>query len=810
MEQRKILLGIFLFSFSSLSYEIALTRVFSISLWYHFAFLVITLAMLGIGASGTVLSLYPGLRASSRPGEVSEKIALYGLLLGAAITLSYLLSNRLPFDPVRLPWERVQLLYLFLYCLFLSVPFFSFGLSVSTGISAASGKSGLLYGADFTGAGAGSVALLFVLSKTAPENAILLASSIASAGAFLIGKGKTRAASVFLIASNLLLFATPDLIAPRISPYKGLQIALKYPGAEHIRTYHGPFSRVDVFRSPAVRFAPGLSLRYLDELPEQTGLSVDGGKTNAITGAGNEDALAFLKFLPPALAYEMRKRDDVLVLDPEGGLDVLLARHYHSGNISSVESNPLVTQVIGRDFNDFSQGIYDKNTWTGMGRSWLKTRNEQFDLIDMPLTGTSPAGAFGVAEDYRFTAEAFKEYLGHLKKDGILCIHLFIVPPPRVELRLLNTLVTSMEEMGIGETENKIISIRSWGTVCLLAKREPLTSDEIRAVRKFSKEMRFDLVLLPGIREEEANLYVKMPSNDYFNAFRKILDPASRASFERDYLFDIAPVRDDNPFFHYYLKLRNLGPTYRVMGEKWQFFIEEGYLLPIVFLQVLILSGLFIALPAVSRREAEARVEKTQNERFTPIRRLTSLLYFAFLGVGYMFVEIPLIQKMILPLENPSYAVSSVLTSMLVSSGAGSLLSQRVGALRRPCAVLAAAAVIVGYSVLLPSISDAVSSQPMPLRIVSAFAFLVPLAFLMGIPFPTGMRTIGEKSPDMIPWAWAVNGCLSVLAPILAVMLAMAVGFKAVFWMGAAAYFLAFLTFPMMKSPARNGSSGNA
>ncbi len=790
MTQWRILAGISLFSFSSLCYEIALTRVLSISLSYHFAFMVISIAMLGIGASGTVLSIFPVLRTPPN-GSVSYRIGLYGLLLGVGITISYIATNHLPFDPVRLSWDRLQILYICLYYLLLSIPFFFFGLCVSTAFSAMSQSSGLLYGADLLGAGTGSLGIVCLMGKTGPEYAILFVSSIALSGAFIAGKAKTKVFSAILIALNFSILSLPALINPRMSPYKGLQLAMKFPGAEHVGTYHSPFSRIDIFRGPAARFAPGLSLRYLDSLPEQLGLSIDGGEMNAVTSASGS-TLSFLEFMPSALPYSLAGRNDVLILEPRGGLEVLLARHFRSRNIVKVDSNPLVIRVIRDDFNDFSGGIYEESTWSGLGRSWLKARRETFDLIDISLAGASPTGTFGIGEDYRFTVEAFKEYLGHLKTDGVLGIHLFILPPPRLELRILNTLVKSMAEMGMEHPDERIVAIRSWGSVSILAKREPFTPEEVEKVRRFSSTRRFDLIHLPGIKEEETNVHVKMPSNEYFTAFRSILSPETRESFQRDYLFDIAPVSDENPFFHYYLRLGNIKGIYKIMGGKWQYFIEEGYLLPAVFLQVLLLSIVLVALPALSR--AGTRIGVEEKKKLNLSSSLHLLYYFAFLGLGFMFVEISLIQKMILPLENPSYAVAAVLTSVLIGSGIGSLLSSRFSPLRSPFILLALTLLIAAYSLLVPLFSDFIAPQPLLRKVALGFAFLIPLGLPMGIPFPMGIRNLGEKTPELIPWAWAVNGCASVLAPLLTIMLAMAVGFQTVMWIGAGAYFLAFLT----------------
>jgi hypothetical protein len=796
MAYGKMLAAIFLFSFASLAFEIALTRLFSISLWYHFAFMVISIAMLGIGASGTVLSLFPKLRNPLPAKSISPTVGTYGLFLGATMAFSYVISNALPFDPVRLSWDRTQLLYIVLYYLILSTPFFFFGLSISRAFSALSERAGLLYGADLLGAGTGSLGFLVLTTRIRTEYAVIIFSSMALAGAFITGKGKTRIAAVLLLMANAFLFSMPELITPRMSAYKGLQSALKYPGAVHLKTYNDPFSRLDLFESPAVRFAPGLSLTYLDSLPRQIGLSLDGSDINAVTDAGNAGSLRFLSSLPSALPYVMGRRDEVLILEPRGGLHVVLARHYHAHTIYKVDSSPLVIRVIRDHLRDFSQGIYDRNTWDGLGRSWLKAKGTAFDLIDIPLMGASPSGSFGIAEDYRFTVEAFKEYLGHLKETGILSIHLFILPPPRVELRLLSTLALSMEEMGIREADKRIISFRSWGTVSILARAVPFTREEIETVRKFSKEKRFDLIHLPGIKEEETNTYVRVPSNEYFFTFRQILNPETRKSFEDNYLFDIRPVRDENPFFHHYLRIKNLEKIYHTMGRKWQYLIEEGYLLPVVFVQVLVLSLALISLPAMGKLRTKGETKTGVKGKHRPTLN-PDLLYFAFLGLGFMFVEIALIQKMILPLENPSYAIATVLASVLISSGIGSLLGDRWPQLRSPFILPVLSVLILLWSVLLPFIADALSLYPMPLRIAGVFVFLFLPCLLMGIPFPLGIRNLGTRSPDMIPWAWATNGCLSVLAPMVTIMLAMVIGFHKVLWVGAAAYMLAFLTFPV-------------
>jgi hypothetical protein len=257
------------------------------------------------------------------------------------------------------------------------------------------------------------------------------------------------------------------------------------------------------------------------------------------------------------------------------------------------------------------------------------------------------------------------------------------------------------------------------------------------------------------------------------------------------YIFDIGPVYDDRPFFHYFLKLANIAEIYRTMGGKWQFFLEEGYILPAVFVQVALISLFLVLLPATKKNGDPGRGPLRHAAQGKAPRAF--LPYFAVLGLGFMFVEIALIQKTIPPLENPSYAVAVVLASLLISSGAGSLLSYRLPRLTTPCVPLAISFLIVAYSGLLPAASAFIAPHGLPVKVVLIFLLLTPLGLFMGIPFPTGLKLLGERDASLIPWAWAINGCLSVLAPLLTIMAAIGVGFKGVLLIGALAYFLAFL-----------------
>jgi len=777
-DNRAFLRLIFNASFASLSYEIALMRAFSISLWYHFAFMVISIAMLGIGASGTALSVFPSLKDIRR-------VPRYALMLAVSIPASYLLANAVPFDPARLSWDRIQILFISLYYVILCIPFFYFGLIVSIAYSTMSREATAIYASDLLGAGAGAIAMVWLLSLGGPETSVFIISSLLTTGLLYQVDRKTRTVSALLFFLNMaVLFMHPAFIQPRISPYKPFALALQFPGAKRLGTAYSPYSRVDLFKSPAIRFAPGLSFAYLEPLPEQTGVAIDAGDIYAMTDDTDNSKLAFIRSLPSSLAYLLSSNNDVLIIEPRAGLALLTARQFGARTIFAVDSNPLVIRTVRGYGREHSSSIYDENTWNGLGRTWLAATDREFDLIDLSFMGSLPSATFGFAEDYRFTVEAFEQYLAHLKREGFLSLNLYIIPPPRSELRLLATLARSAEASGIRDISRHIVAIRSWDTLTMVMKRSALIPEDIRRIKTFAREKRFDLMYYPGIRPEESNVHIKMPGNEYAEAFQCLVSKETRDRFMADYLFDIQPVTDERPFFHYYLKVKNIKAIYRVMGEKWQYFIEEGYLLPVLFVQVLVVSLILILLPLLTLKRTI-----TGNNIHNSLR---SLSYFALLGIGYLFFEIAFIQKMILSLENPAYAASTVIASVLISSGIGSLLSRRNRTLKSPRVLLILAALAVVYSIMLPGTTASMSHHTLLVKIILAFVILMPAGILMGIPFPLGISVLGSTYPRIIPWAWAVNGCFSVLSPVLAVMLALSAGYQTVLITGAVMYLMAF------------------
>jgi hypothetical protein len=311
----------------------------------------------------------------------------------------------------------------------------------------------------------------------------------------------------------------------------------------------------------------------------------------------------------------------------------------------------------------------------------------------------------------------------------------------------------------------------------------------------------FDILYYPGMKESEAGVYIQMPSAEYFNAISDILNPDRRKIFVQNYIWDVSASSDDKPFFSYYFKTGNIRDIYKNTGQKWQYFVEEGYILPFVFIQGLILSLIFMILPVLSKKHRDSSIKSLKKTGKGGFSHSLLFSYFACIGIGFMFIEVSFIQKVILPLEHPSYAFATMLTSLLMSAGFGSLFRQRFSFLKNPSILIALSLIAIAYSILISPISDQINPYSLPVKILLIYIAFIPMGFFMGIPFPNGLILLGEKNDTLIPWAWAINGCFSVLSPILAIMIATAFGFTTVLWLGAGMYLLAYFFYKFSTRP---------
>ena len=548
---------------------------------------------------------------------------------------------------------------------------------------------------------------------------------------------------------------------------------MKYPHAELLHTRWNAMSRIDILDSPAVRFAPGLSLLFDAKLPPQLGLSVDGGELNAVTqwNENNDPNLEFLDYLPSSFVYYLLHQPSVLAMEPKGGLDVLAAVFHNAGRIKIIESNPLIVRFLNRELSSFCGSLYQKGNIRlvqAMSRSAIKKEKEQFDLIVFSLTdifGSSSTGIYGFQEDYRYTVDSFIDLLEKLSPEGFVSVTLYLLPPPRQELKLLATWIEALEKTGRDPAAH-LAAIRSWGSISYFIKKSPFKRHETAKLRSFSQERLFDLVYYPGIKTEETNIHNKFESPIYHNFFLELLSPGNRNNFYKDYLFQIKPASDDRPFFFNIYKLGRLKETFKALGNKWPPLLQGGFLVPVILLQSIIAAFFLIFLPLLllKRRKRRSR---------SPFLRV--FLYFSFIGVAFMFVEITFIQKFILLLGHPLYSISTILFSLLFASGLGSLFSKKLlgSNLKKKTktGLALCSSLIVVYFFLLPLFYEHFIGLSLPLKTILTFLAVFPLGFFMGFPFPTGIRLLDSGAKNLIPWAWATNAFSSVVGSILVVEL---------------------------------------
>ncbi len=768
-----IYLGLVLLSAAAIAFEVTLTRLFSVTQWYHFAFLAVSVALLGYGASGTALSLVP---SWSRP-PVARRASTVATVFAAGVLAAYLCLNYLPFDSYRIAWERIQLLYLVLYYLALAVPFFCAGLVIALLLAAHPQRAARLYAASLLGSAAGGL-LPAVFLPWLGEGIVLLIASfgLCAALAFRFRVSFTR---VLLLAGGCLLLLLawnlPPIFSLQLSPYKGLSQVLRFPDAEVVLRKWNAFSRVDRVASSAIRSAPGLSLSYPGELPKEDGLFVDGDDMSPVLGA--RDPTGFTDYLPVALPYQLRPGARALLLEPRGGLDVQVALSQGATSLVAVEANPLVVQAAEEAYDSERVDVRMED-----GRSYAHRSSETFDVVHLalgdayrPLT----SGAYGLGERYDLTVEAFKDYLARLQPGGLLVVQRWLQLPPSETLRVGVTAVEALRRAGVEDPAAQLVVLRGLQTGLVLVKNGAFEPYELEQIRSFSRQQGLDLVALPGMEEAEANQYNVLAEPLYFRAFQQLLtDPQALFS---DHPYNVQPTTDDRPFFFHFFKWTQTRAVLEQLGKTWQPWGGSGYFVLVALLGVALLASVaLIVLPlgfakrgAIEMKGPKAKV----------------LIYFGLLGIGFLFVEIPLMQRFILFLGQPIYAFTAVLAALLFFSGLGSLAAAKLSP-RSTLPLLVG--VILLYPLGLPLLFGAMLGAPLTVRFLVTCLSLAPLGFLMGVPFPGGLEWLRIRAPGLIPWAWAINGCASVLASILAAMIALSTGFSWVLAAGAMAYGLAW------------------
>jgi len=774
-----------LISAAAIGYEILLMRMLSIVQWHHFAYMIISLALLGYGASGTFVALG---KHWLEP-RFESAFAVSALLFSATIVICFVLGQRVPFNALEIVWNPRQFLNLSVIYLVFFVPFFFAACCIGLAFTCRKSHIRQIYLFDLLGAGLGAILILAGLFLFSPPDALIMLAFLALAGSALAGfasSARRPLIALQLVCFFFFLFGLPqDWLELRISEYKGLPQAMQVIDSSVLRVSSSPLGLLTVVESPQVPFrhAPGLSFNSRFVPPEQLAVFTDGDGMSVITRFdGNPTALVHLGDITAALPYQLLDEPEVLVLGAGGGSDVLLALYHGAAKVDAVELNPQMIELVSTAYADFAGHLYDDKritVHTKEARGFVAQSDKKYDLVQIGLLDSFAASGSGVQalnESYLYTVEAVSQYLDHLAPGGMLAITRWLKLPPRDSLKLAATAIEALRETGAAEPGHQLVLIRSWNTSTLLAKNGVFAGDEIAAIREFARSRSFDTAFYPSMPESDANHFNVLDHPFLYDGVNALLGDDAGDFFER-YKFHIAPATDNQPYFFHFLKWSALPEFLGLLKRGGAGFIEWGYLIVVATLIQATIAGVVLILLPLSRI-------KRHWPRGTG-RRMGS--YFFLLGLAFLFIEMAFIQKFILFLSHPVYSVAVVLSGFLVFAGLGSGYSGRL--LRRVkqnertavgTAVAGISAIALLYVVLLPIFFEQLIGLPDGIKFVLSALLIAPLAFCMGMPFPIGLQQVAGSAPDFIPWAWGINGFASVLSASLATLLAVELGFTMV------------------------------
>lgn len=786
--------GIFLLCLATLMYELILTRIFSVLMWYHFASMAISLALFGMGAAALAVQLRPQWFA----GEVRLVAARWAVLTGVTVALFFgvfVLFRLQPhvgfrvlsffhqpfFQPFQQGFQDPgvpagMLLTLTVLYLVTALPFFCAGVTLSLLFSCYHRDFSRLYCWDLAGAGAGCLLVILLLKLLGGITAILIIAAVAVAGGMLLSGGLPRGHR--LGASLLLVVLLITAGAHHLTGFAEIRFVRGRFEPNLLWSAWNSFSRVAVYPAEGQNLdqAWGLSRSYRGQVPEQLGMVVDDTGYTTMYRWDRQGDLGFFRSNVIGLAYRLKPKANALVIGPGGGKDVLTALSLDAAHVTAVELNPLIVEAVNDRFGAFTGELYRHPRVTAVvdeGRSFVRRDHGSYDVIQASAVfgrQAPAAGAFTLSEDHLYTREAFGDYWDHLSADGILTISRFIFE--RETLRLVSLGLELLKERGVADPAAHIAVIRERGLANFLLKRTPFTAAELNRLRELVQEHEYQVVVLPDQREGDG-------------VFQRLIAANGSAEFYAGFPFDISPVDDDRPFFYYMLKPADFLSLFS-FPEQAKF--EDRAILTLRNLLVVVGAcvTVFLLLPLLlwQRRDLRTRGAGWR------------IGYFTCLGLGFMFVEIGLLRRFSIFLGPPIYALAVILCSLLLSSGIGALLSGRLpeARLRRGLPLLLLALVLLSlcYGFALPTLLEHWLGLALPLRCLIAGVLLAPLGLLMGMPLPLGMRLFhGDGSA--VPWSWGVNSATSVLGAILAVAVAMNAGFTATLLAGTLLYLLALL-----------------
>jgi len=791
-----IIAAVFLLSLSAITFEVLLTRIFSISQWNHLSFIVISIALFGFAASGTFLSIIDTkdkkwvIKFSSQ-----MPVAIIVTLYSATATISFISLHIIPLDYFRLPLEPVQSIYLLISYLILSLPFFFAGLIISIAYSLTPQKTAYIYFTSMAGSALGAVIPALFLPLLGENKLVVFAAIIPMAlapAAFFKKFNQPIQANVcfshvrqialqgiFAIILFFAVFFCPEGIIPaRVSPspYKHLSRLLLFPNTDITETLTSVTGRIDNVKSPYIRFAPGLSLKYKGVLPNQKAVFRDGDNQFVFYDIPPKKNARFARFTLPYSGYVLNPYpNNVLVIQQGGGSAIPCAVASNAKKITIIEQNQKIADIVQRHYNF---DVINQNP-----RAFLARSKNMFNIIHVENWGSSLIGSSALNQEYLFTTNAFKAYLTHLTEDGILIISRKILLPPSDSIRLWATAYEGLKAINAENPYKHLVILRNWDVFTLLVSARPMNNSA--AIKEFAATLNFDIVYSPEMKRKEANQFNIFDEPYHFleiNRLAQCYENGKQGEFFRTYALDVAPQSDNRPFPGRVLRWTRLNEIYKSTGSRlWSLLLSGEIVVSVAFIEALMVAVFLLILPLfiISKKGKKPP--------------LFQIIYFLSVGSGFIFVEMFFIKEFTILFCDPVISFTIVLSGILIFSALGGYVSQQFNRIRLWLIFIVLLILLLFILLAHSFISHQILKVPFVPRLFIALLILLPPGFLMGFPFPIAMRYM-LKSTVQRAYAWSVNGCASVLTSIISAQIAISFGIHLILVCAIFAYLLAFLS----------------
>ncbi|MFC1478589.1 hypothetical protein ACFL57_03940 [Candidatus Margulisiibacteriota bacterium] len=783
--------GLFMITLATLMFEVLLTRIFSVTLRYHFAFVAISIAVFGMTLGAILVYLFPNYFTAER---TKQHLASSGLLFAATIVLSFLAHMWNPFIGQS---EILKPHIIGLTFILISIPFTFSGICVCLALTRFPGDVSKLYAADLAGAALGCILLIYVLKITDGPSAVIVTALLAASGAFFFAAeaGHKKLLSVTLIACVLLLAlaSVNTVMANKQSPL--LRLLWMKGEPEHNLLYEkwNSFSRVRVWGDPDKPSIPtggGISPAFpRDYRVRELRLDIDADAFTPLTAFdGDLEKLPYLKYDVSNLAHNIRRDAKVLVIGAGGGRDVLSALAFDQKSVTAVEINGAIIAAVNQRFGSFT-GHLDRDPRVTFvndeARSYIARQKEKFDIIQVSLIDTwaaTNAGAFVLSENSLYTIEGWKIFLNHLTPGGMLSFSRWYIDRKPVEAYRLTSLASaSLLQMGIKDPRKHMVMVKAplrytdhapVGT--MLVSKAPFTDQDLDALEAAAARLEFTIVLSPRFAIDPV--------------FEKLASGRGLDKYTAAFPINISAPTDDSPFFFHMLRLRDVFNPQAWQKGVMDFNMKAIITLIVLLVIVICLTFLCVIIP----------LSLTAGQAVTA-SAVPLFIYFAGIGFGFMLVEISQMQRLIVFLGHPTYALSVILFTLLLSSGIGSYLSQKVDCSNIRVPAITRLSVLLGvlvlFGVLTPWMITALQGATTTVRILAAVAMIFPLGLFMGMAFPLGIKLASSRFADLTSWLWGINGATSVCASVLAVVIALSSSISASYWTGFICYVIALIFF---------------